>query len=637
MKKLFYIFGALLLFSGPVSSQCVNVYNCWIKHFNGTANNADKLYDIKVSSVSGNAYATGETYSSSGANSDFVTIKYNPEGDTLWTRKYNGTGDGKDVAYSLAIDNSENVYVTGESKGASNDGADYLTIKYNSDGVQQWVKRYNGSSANADVSTSICVDASQNIIVTGYAHMGGATGNDFVTIKYNPAGTVMWTKVIDFGSADYANKVISDRFRNVYVVGYSISTSNTGHDFRTVKYDSAGNLKWTRQYDYLAHGHDEANDVAVDNSGNVYVTGKGTGFVGTQFATIKYNSAGDSIWSNIYFYIGSGNIARAIMVDTLGGVYVTGESTGLQSNDDFATIKYDAVSGATLWTKRFNGTANNSDLPTSIVQGKNGKIFVGGGSTGSGTNYDFVIVEYDMATGDSCFVSRFTESSSEKLNAMAINYDKGYIYACGSTTEGAGFTDGMTARYCLLGVLNSVFTIKASIEGFYNPSLNRLNIKDTVKAYLRKNSSPYNLVDSSKVILDSAQLTIKCIFNNSQSGNYYLILRHRNTIETWSRAGGEPFICGTEMNYDYTGSSSKAYGNNQIQVDMSPVVYAVYSGDVNQDGTIDLADGTLIDNDSFNFISGYVPSDLNGDGLVDLADAVFADNNGFNFVGKITP
>ena len=67
------------------------------------------------------------------------------------------------------------------------------------------------------------------------------------------------------------------------------------------------------------------------------------------------------------------------------------------------------------------------------------------------------------------------------------------------------------------------------------------------------------------------------------------------------------------------------------------VKYCLYSGDVNQDGTVDLTDGSLIDNEAFNFASGYLPTDVNGDRVTDLDDAVFADNNGLNFVGVIRP
>ncbi|MBK8981991.1 MAG: hypothetical protein IPM38_06625 [Ignavibacteria bacterium] len=94
---------------------------------------------------------------------------------------------------------------------------------------------------------------------------------------------------------------------------------------------------------------------------------------------------------------------------------------------------------------------------------------------------------------------------------------------------------------------------------------------------------------------------------------------------------------GSPTYYDLSNSLSQAYAGNQIQVDASPVRFALYSGDVNQDGTIDLTDGSLIDNDAFNFASGYLQTDLNGDGIVDISDALFADNNGFNFVSKITP
>ncbi|MBK9334391.1 MAG: hypothetical protein IPM96_18780 [Ignavibacteria bacterium] len=92
---------------------------------------------------------------------------------------------------------------------------------------------------------------------------------------------------------------------------------------------------------------------------------------------------------------------------------------------------------------------------------------------------------------------------------------------------------------------------------------------------------------------------------------------------------------GSIYNYDFTSSISMAYGNN---LTLRGNKYCLFSGDVNQDGTIDLPDGSLIDNDAANFMSGYyLPTDINGDIVVDVSDAVFADNNGYNFVTKITP
>jgi len=91
------------------------------------------------------------------------------------------------------------------------------------------------------------------------------------------------------------------------------------------------------------------------------------------------------------------------------------------------------------------------------------------------------------------------------------------------------------------------------------------------------------------------------------------------------------------LTYNFSTAATQAYGDNMPQINAAPLRFGNYSGDVNQDGIIDLADGSLIDNDAFNFESGYLPTDVNGDGIIDVADAVYADNNGFNFVGKITP
>ncbi|MBK8983682.1 MAG: FG-GAP repeat protein [Ignavibacteria bacterium] len=172
------------------------------------------------------------------------------------------------------------------------------------------------------------------------------------------------------------------------------------------------------------------------------------------------------------------------------------------------------------------------------------------------------------------------------------------------------------------------------IEGFYNSGTHDM-IGDTVTVYLRNYLSPYEVVDSAKEFVNSSGQASYQFANASLFSAYYISLKHRNSIETWSNVP-QIFLPGITP-YDFSQNSSKAYGSNEIEIDNSPIRFGIYSGDVNQDGTIDLADGSLIDNDAFNFVSGYVPTDVNGDEIVDLADAVFADNNGFNFVGKITP
>ncbi|MBS1518416.1 MAG: choice-of-anchor B family protein [Bacteroidetes bacterium] len=187
-----------------------------------------------------------------------------------------------------------------------------------------------------------------------------------------------------------------------------------------------------------------------------------------------------------------------------------------------------------------------------------------------------------------------------------------------------------------LYVLKTTFNVKMAIEGFYNSVLNTMISGDTVKAYLRNSSSPYNIADSSAAVIDAISLTAKFNFFNAAAGNYYLIVSHRNSLETWS---GNPVVYNPMgfNTYDFTDSQSKAYGNNMKSIDTSPVRYGVFSGDVNKDQSIDLSDLGMIDNDASNFSIGYIPSDVNGDNVADLSDITITENNAFNFITIIRP
>ncbi|MBK8552061.1 MAG: hypothetical protein IPL53_13765 [Ignavibacteria bacterium] len=138
-----------------------------------------------------------------------------------------------------------------------------------------------------------------------------------------------------------------------------------------------------------------------------------------------------------------------------------------------------------------------------------------------------------------------------------------------------------------------------------------------------------------KVLATSGNVTLA--FSNLPTGNYYIVVNHRNSIETWSRQGGEAFTSGGNTNYNMSDQITKAYGNNLKQVDTSPVRFADFSGDVNQDGSVDLTDIINIYNNAVNFITGYNATDVNGDNITDLTDLVITNNNSVIYAGKVTP
>lgn len=173
------------------------------------------------------------------------------------------------------------------------------------------------------------------------------------------------------------------------------------------------------------------------------------------------------------------------------------------------------------------------------------------------------------------------------------------------------------------------------IEGFYNSSTN-IQVSDTLKVYLRSIVSPFAKVDSAKAVV-SANGTASLLFGNAPTGVYYIVSTHRNSLETWSKSGGESLVRGSIISYNFSNASSHAFGNNMKHVDVSPVRFADFSGDVNQDGFINLTDVIGIYNDAGNFVSGYKVTDINGDNVTDLTDVIIANNNSTGFVMAVRP
>lgn len=178
-------------------------------------------------------------------------------------------------------------------------------------------------------------------------------------------------------------------------------------------------------------------------------------------------------------------------------------------------------------------------------------------------------------------------------------------------------------------------SMKVLMEGMYSPLYNNLPRKDTAIVYLRNSSSPFALVDSALGTIDS--ITQNGLFNfmNASSGTYYIISKHFNCIETWSKFGGESIQINVIFNYDFTSAGTQAFGGN---LKLKGTKYCMYSGDIDQNGYINLSDVIPIYNDALLFVSGsYIVTDLTGDSIVDLTDLTICYNNSVNFVGVISP
>jgi len=442
IKRLTFLV-IVLLISTEISAQIVE--NAWVRRYNGPGN-ADDRPSVVVVDDSGNVYVTGRSYGNE-TTMDYLTIKYFPNGDVAWLRRYDGPGNSNDSACGMTKDNFGNVYVTGMSIGNGTTG-DYATVKYRSDGSIGWVSRYNGSGNNWDYPKSITSDNWGNVYVTGMS-IGDFSFPEYATIKYDSSGIQNWAKTYSSPDTSWscANAIAVDDSGYVYVTGDSW-TEATGFDYATIKYYPDGEVVWMKRFNGLSNDCDLAQSLAVDGPSGIVVTGyswkRETGF---DYVTIRYYPNGDMAWMRSYN--GSGNsddYANAMAVDRGGNIYVTGRSEGNGTDMDYVTIKYDS-SGTELWVKRYNGPGNWEDNASAIATDDSGNLYVTGWSLSPDSWYDYASLKYD-SLGNELWVKRDDGPGMLGDYACALALDKsGDIYVTGYSQDGITSYDYTTIKY----------------------------------------------------------------------------------------------------------------------------------------------------------------------------------------------
>lgn len=461
MEKLLPFKKLLLFFVFSSSAFCfAQVKQEWVARFNGPGNEYDAGKSLAVDGQ-GNVYVLGAS-AGAGTGEDYSTIKYNANGVKQWEARYNGSANDNDEPNGITLDRWGNVYVTGMAF-ENGTGRDYVTIKYNPSGVMQWLAKY--STPGVDRAKSIAVDDYGNVYITGDGGPGpGSSSVDFVTIKYNTYGVQQWVARYDGrGGNEEASALVIDKAGNVYVVGAS-PTGKDGTDacLTTIKYNNKGKQLWVRKYiGPVASPFNRARAVAVDVLGNVYVTGNSVNSTlddASDYLTIKYDAKGREKW--VKRYNGPGNsedLPFSIAVDEWQNVYVTGSSPAGHDgvNYDFATIRYDKY-GNEVWVQRYNGPANGDDQPSSLALDNEGNIYVTGLSKGIGTgDSDGLTIKYNAA-GSVQWVERYNGPDNARdilgnfgaliQNPLVVDRS-GNVYVTGSSeVEGLDF-DFVTIKY----------------------------------------------------------------------------------------------------------------------------------------------------------------------------------------------
>jgi uncharacterized delta-60 repeat protein len=531
-----YLFFIIILFNSALTlSQVTTV---WEKRFNGPGNGYDEATSIAIDN-SGNIYIAGAS-TGNGTGKDFALVKYNSSGDLLWSAIYNGIGNGNDDAYLVKTDLNGNVYISGASTGSST-GLDYAVVKFNSSGTQQWVYRYNGPGNATDEVYSLQADQNGNVYLTGYSN-GGATGDDICTIKLNSDGMMQWVKRYN-GTAnndDYGNSIQIDNSGNCYVTGASTQTGND-LDYITFKIDAAGNQVWSKTYNGPVNRADFPSSNAIDAAGNIYVTGYSYGSTNDpDYYTIKYNNSGVQQWAKRYEGPDGWDEAWNIILDPSGNVYVTGNSAGVGTGDDYCTIKYNNT-GTEQWVARYTGTGASNDYCNWVAPDANGNVYVTGiVGDGAGNPQNIVTIGYNSA-GVQQWVQTYNGSGNEFDSGNALTVDnQGNVYVTGGSDNPSN-TDFITIRYSsTIGIqqLNNEIPVKFELmQNYPNPFNPSTKIRFALPVRSQVNLSVFDITGKKVSELVNGNLNagiFETSFDASQlsSGTYFYSLTSGSNVKT---------------------------------------------------------------------------------------------------------
>lgn len=338
----------------------------WQRTLGGSG--TDYAYGVAVDS-SGNAYVTGYTNNAGSGGDEILIFKYDTTGTLQWQKVLGGTGN--EYGYGVAVDSSSNLYIAAHTINAGGTYFDVLTTKYDSSGTIQW-QRTLGNSNGDDYGTAVAVDSSSNVYVTGFVTSSGAGIDDMLIAKYNSSGTLQWQRVLGSTSSDYGQGVAVDTSGNVYITGYTNSAGSGGYDIITAKYDQNGSIQWQRRLG--GSGDDYAFGISVDGAGSAYITGytTSTGAGGYDVFLAKYNTSGTLQWQRTLGTTGN-DTGYEIAVDRYGTMHVTGLAwnTSTSSSDMLITkLPGDGSRTGTYgsWTYQSSSlTASTSTLTDSLA------------------------------------------------------------------------------------------------------------------------------------------------------------------------------------------------------------------------------------------------------------------------------
>lgn len=618
----------------------------------GTGASSNSLQGNAVAlSADGNTAIVGGYYDNNGIGAAWVFTR-NGNNWTQQGTKLLGTGAIGQCwqGCSVALSADGNTAIIGGSYDSIAVGAAWVFKRSGNNWTQQGNKLVgSGRIGWSNQGTSVSLSADGNTAIVGGYYDNNAIGAAWVFTRSGNNWIQQGSKLVGTSTiGNYAYQGASVKLSadgNTAIIGGYGDNSYVGAAW---VFTRSGN-NWTQQGGKLvgngAVGRScQGNSISISADGNTAVVG---GFgdntnTGATWIFCRTNNTWSQI-GNKLIGIGLSNqsqqgVSVAISADgntaIVGGNYDSTNNIGAGAAWVFVSPSKNAnLANLIINNGTLNPSFNKDSLNyiTNVNNAINSIILTPSKEDSNAT------IQVRINGGAYSNVNSSTASSALNLN-VGINAIEVMVTA----------QDGTTIKIYTIRVSRATaptqLSITAFLEGFYlgnnimiaspysanhnNPT----NIADTIIVELHQAMGTHDKIYSSSSTLSTNGIA-SISFPSASSGNsYYIVVKHRNSIETWSAS---PVLFNTSTSYNFSTAASQAYGSNLSNVGNG--MFAIYSGDINQDGSVDFNDYPALDISSNNGDLGYYATDLNGDASVDFNDYPILDINSNLGILTLTP
>lgn len=418
--------------------------------------NVDNNYCFKTSGNNELVYFAYAPYSTFTVTAKNSTLTYRVTNDTpptaitlasTFAKAWGGSDD--EFGDGLAQTSDGGYIVTGRTASFNGGNLDMYIAKYDVGGNLSWSKTWSGPSI--DHGYGVIQTNDGGYAVTGYTYSYSAGNSDIFLAKFDSSGNLSWSRIWGGAGAEIGTSLAQTNDGGYAITGYTASYGAGNNDVILLKYDSSGTLSWSKTWG--GTGNETGESLIQTSDGSLAVAGEtySYGAGGADAFLIKFTSAGVVSWNKVWGGA-SNEIDRRLVQTSDGGYAIAGYSASYGTGGDIFLTKYDS-SGNISWNKTWGGT--NGEYGYGLVQSSDGGLAVAGLTMSFGAgSYDSALIKFD-SSGNFVWNKTWGGTGIENGHNLAATSDGGYILSGDTTSFGAGNQDMFITKYTSSGAVNN--------------------------------------------------------------------------------------------------------------------------------------------------------------------------------------